>query len=416
MSIKSTEEIKAELSECYMNGQHVLLYGNSSINPKTLVLDVHIENGGRTDTVQYVGREKEEVFLEKIAEAINNDRLKNKDERKRYEEAKKMYKSSEKSWRSLRGIHQVGCEVWRIVRVPFGCGMSLEIKGNEFLDFKGTLFVDMLDYSPDNDAEYLCKLAGDIKEGNVSWLVGYIYNGYDDAPKSFLKQFVHIQLPHELKSESKQQEGEVGQPDNCEFSLSVNTWKISFEGKTIHPRDSIGFKYIHCLVRNPDKEFKVIELIREIKKSPPPKDTYNGMNKEQTEEQLIEDGLSKGSTGEVIDERAIKEYKNRYNELVDELEDETIPKSDETIAEIKEEIEKISKALNAGCDIHGQPRRIAGNAEKARRAVSKAIIESLDKIKDEQSGHSALWKHFENTLTIGIYCSYKPEKPIPWNH
>jgi len=117
-----------------------------------------------------------------------------------------MYKSSEKSWKPLRGIHNVGCDVWHNIRIPLSPAMELTVKGDEFLGFKGTLFVDMLDYSPDNDNEYLCKIAGNIEEGNVSWLVVYIYNGRDYAPESFLKQFVHIQLPPEPQPESKQQE------------------------------------------------------------------------------------------------------------------------------------------------------------------------------------------------------------------
>lgn len=197
MPIKSTEEIKAELSKYYKKRRHVLLYGNSRINPKGLVLDVHIENGGRVDTIQYVGREKEEVFLKNIAEALNNDKLKNEDPRKRYEEVREMYKSSEKSWRHLKGIHNVLYEDWYNIKIP--CGPTLNVRGDEFLDFKGTLFVDMLDYELDKDAEYLCKLAAYIKEGKVSvnWLVVYIYNGRDYAPASFLDQFKHICLDGE---------------------------------------------------------------------------------------------------------------------------------------------------------------------------------------------------------------------------
>ena len=98
--------------------------------------------------------------------------------------------------------------------------------------------------------------------------------------------------------------------------------------------------------------------------------------------------------------------------LKNKLEDAIELNNDEEVAEITDEIEQIKKALNAGRDIHGQPRKVAGNVEKARKAVSKAYHESLKKIED---GHPALGKHFENTLTIGIYCSYKPEKSIHWD-
>ena len=237
---KSTDEIRAELSKYYKK-KHVLLYGNSRINPKNLVLDVHMENEGEADTVQYVGSEKEEVFLGNIADAIKNDRLKKKDERKRYEEARRVYKSSEKSWKPLRGIHNVGYEPWHIVRIPLSSGgMSLDIKGDEFLDFKGTLFVDMLDYSPDNDNEYLCKIADNIEVGNVSWLVVYIYNGRDDAPDSFKKQFKHICIDEDRKKQEGE-EGDVTTSEPTSFPTPQNA-KWSDVGITFIDDEHVNIK------------------------------------------------------------------------------------------------------------------------------------------------------------------------------
>jgi len=210
----------------------------------------------------------------------------------------------------------------------------------------------------------------------------------------------------EIEPEDKQQSG------GYKFHLSGDTWILSYEGKTIHLQDSIGLKYIHYLLNNPEKESQALELVRVISKSLSPKDIYNKMNNEQLEGQLIEEGLSKESTGEVIDRKTIKDYKDQLEKLKNKLEDAIELNNDEEVAEITDEIEQIKKALNAGRDIHGQPRKVAGNVEKARKAVSKAYHESLKKIED---GHPALGKHFENTLTIGIYCSYKPEKSIHWD-
>ena len=61
---------------------------------------------------------------------------------------------------------------------------------------------------------------------------------------------------------------------------------------------------------------------------------------------------------------------------------------------------KIKKALNAGRDIHGQPRKVAGNVEKARKAVSKAYHESLKKIENEFPNSIILDKALFNIATL----------------
>ncbi|ODS33190.1 MAG: hypothetical protein SCARUB_01668 [Candidatus Scalindua rubra] len=264
------------------------------------------------------------------------------------------------------------------------------------------------------------KIGLEITEGRPDFVIAIAKPGEneEDLLTVYGEQFEIISLDGGV--EKKRMEGFTESPkvkqstDYKFFLLKGEYWTISYEDKTINLKDSIGLQYIHSLLNNPGKEFHVLKLVREIKKNPPYEDIYNEINKEQQEGQLIEEGLSKGSTGEVIDKKAIKEYEDHYNDLKSELEDETIPKSDERIAGIEKEMEQITKALTAGRGKRGRSRKFADEAEKARKAVSKAINESLDKIKDEQSGHQALWKHFKNTLTTGSFCSYKPEKTIPW--
>jgi hypothetical protein len=223
----------------------------------------------------------------------------------------------------------------------------------------------------------------------------------------------------ETKADVGQQEEDVSQHNNYEFSPSVNTWKISFEGKIIYPQDSKGFKYIHYLLNNPVKEFATLVLVREINKLLPLKDNdiYGNMDKEQREGQLLEENLGRSlmrNTSDILDKKAIGQYLERIEEIDEELADTEILKSDKTITELEKEKEQLQKQLTSGQSKDGTHRKFIDEAEKARKSVSKAINESLYKINDERSGHLALWKHFKNTLTIGTSCSYKPETPIPW--
>ena len=204
-----------------------------------------------------------------------------------------------------------------------------------------------------------------------------------------------------------------------EFILSGENWTVSYEGKTINFRSSKGLQYIHYLLENPDNEITALNLVREMEKSSPTKDVvYKNLNKNQLEGQLIEEGLaltSPNAIGEIVDSDAIKNYRGHKEKLERELSDAEELSNDEEAAKIKEEIEQVAKQLTAGLNKRGQLRKIPHEAEKARKAVSKAINNSLCKIKDDTNGHPAFWKHLNSSLTIGLICSYKPEKPIPWN-
>lgn len=170
-------------------------------------------------------------------------------------------------------------------------------------------------------------------------------------------------------------------------------WDIVYDEKSIHPKNSKGLEYIHYLLSNPEREIYVLQIVG------------------------VDENLSKGlskNTGTLLDNRTTEQLKGRYKDLEEELEDKEIPKSDGIIAEIEEEMEKIKKAFTSGLDKRGQPRKFANVADRARKAVSKAIKESLVKIKDKKEGNPALWNHFDNTLHTGTYCSYKPEHPMNW--
>ncbi|MCP4254564.1 MAG: hypothetical protein GY775_14400 [Candidatus Scalindua sp.] len=170
-------------------------------------------------------------------------------------------------------------------------------------------------------------------------------------------------------------------------------WDIVYDEKSMHPKNSKGFEYIHYLLDNPDEDIHVLQMAG------------------------VDENLSKvlsKNTGTLLDNRTTEQLKDLYGNLEEELADKRIPKSDERIAEIKEEMEKLTKLLTAGLDKHGQLRKFPDEADRARKAVSKAIKESLEKIKDKTNGNPALWKHFYNNISTGTYCSYKPENSKNW--
>lgn len=235
-------------------------------------------------------------------------------------------------------------------------------------------------------------------------------------PQSFLHFFMFFDLEvGKFLSQEVEDKKIDSDKNDYEFSLEGEIWKISYEGESKSFKNNKGLQYIYCLLGNSGDEISALELVREINKSPGPRNAdYKNMNEDQLERQLMEDDLSIGSKDTLLDKEAIAAYRKYYSKLKDELEDETTSKCKEEKDDIEKEMEKVIKVLTAGCDKNGEPRKIADEAEKARKAIRKAIKESLDKIKDDKNGHPVLWKHFKSTLTTGKFCSYKSEKYIPW--
>ena len=111
-----------------------------------------------------------------------------------------------------------------------------------------------------------------------------------------------------------------------------DSWDIVYDGTNIHPNHLKGFDYIHYLLSNPNREFRVIELVSEINKTFPPKDIYNGVNTEEAEGQLIEENLtlsSSDTTVEIMDNKTINDCRNRQAELKIKLDDAIELKNDE---------------------------------------------------------------------------------------
>ncbi len=208
-----------------------------------------------------------------------------------------------------------------------------------------------------------------------------------------------------------------------QFSLSGDIWLITYADETIRLKDSLGLKYIHYLLLNPGKEFFALELKKEVNPHflSENQDSNARLGNDEISKQLKDGDLriinsgTSGAKEEILDDQAVESYKTELKKLEIDLDDAEELSRDEEAEEIRNKIEAINKQLNAGFNIHGKRREFTNEAEKARVAVSKAIRTSLKKIQCEETGIPALDKHLHTTLSTGISCSYKPEKPIPWN-
>jgi hypothetical protein len=186
------------------------------------------------------------------------------------------------------------------------------------------------------------------------------------------------------------------------FRREGEYWSIVYEGDAFRLRDSKGLQYLARLLAAPGEEFHALELV--------------GADTVGVRKAVVEDGLQVGGfgdAGELLDAQAKAAYRQRLEELEEEIEEAEAWNDPERTASAREERGFIARELSAAVGLGGRDRRAASSAERARVNVTRAIKSALTRI-DEHS--SALGAHLERTVRTGTFCSYRPDPrlPIAW--
>jgi hypothetical protein len=170
------------------------------------------------------------------------------------------------------------------------------------------------------------------------------------------------------------------------FTISPEgeSWVLGFEGQTFRLKDSLGLKYLAHLVAQPDREVHVLELARG--------------------REGIEEGDA-GDAGELLDEEARDSYRQRLEELREELAEAESFGDGARVARMREEIEFLGAELGRAVGLGGRSRRAGAAAERARSAVQRRIKNALERIAEHSP---ALAAHLGRTLRTGNFCVYRP--------
>ncbi len=78
---------------------------------------------------------------------------------------------------------------------------------------------------------------------------------------------------------------------------------------------------------------------------------------------------------------------------------------------LQQEIEFLTQELSSAFGLGGRARRAGSSAERARKAVSSRIGDSIARIRKD---HPDLGAHLANSIRLGLFCCYVPEKAVPW--
>ncbi|MCE7000207.1 AAA family ATPase [Saccharothrix sp. S26] len=172
------------------------------------------------------------------------------------------------------------------------------------------------------------------------------------------------------------------EPPAAEFRRDGDVWALSYAGVTVRMPDSKGLRDLHVLLGRPGEPVEAVTL-------------------------LAPEAVASARLGgdPVLDDEAKARYRRRLARL-----DEEIDRAfdDDRAAELDRERAALLEELRAAAGLAGRTRRLGDEAERARKAVTARIRDTLRKLDDRHPGLAA---HLRGTVSTGATCVYSgPER------
>jgi tetratricopeptide (TPR) repeat protein len=198
-----------------------------------------------------------------------------------------------------------------------------------------------------------------------------------------------------------------GPPPVAVFRRDGDYWTVAYQGSVFHLKDSIGARYLSCLLQQPHKECHVFELV-ELAATP-----GVGIAAPRPRASLGERGLHAVGAGDAVpllDAQARHAYRRRVADLRSELDEARSFHDIGRIEKVQEELAFVSQELAGGFGLNRRYRRAWSSADQVRVNVTRALKRVIKKISTQ---HRGLGLHLENTISTGLFCSYKPDPRVP---
>ena len=155
-------------------------------------------------------------------------------------------------------------------------------------------------------------------------------------------------------------------------------WTVRWDGLVGHVPDSKGLRDLELLIARPGTQIAAGELMS---------------------------GRPTAGADPVLDEQAKRAYRQRLDELAEEIED-ALATADAARAErAQDERDALIGALASAVGLGGRDRRLGDDAERARKAVTARIRDAIKRI-DEV--HPSLGSHLGAAVQTGAWCAYRP--------
>lgn len=188
---------------------------------------------------------------------------------------------------------------------------------------------------------------------------------------------------------------------NATFRCEGDTRTVGYAGRTSIVRELKGFRYLERMIREPGREFHVLDLAAAEHGSLP------------THRSSHVDGVA-GSGLPVIDKAARDAYRRRLADVEEEISDATTVNDLGRVALAERDRDFLVAELRRAVGLGGRHRTVGSTAERARTSVTRALRYALARLADH---HPPLAAHLDRCVRTGTYCSYAPDPlaPVEWH-
>jgi hypothetical protein len=115
----------------------------------------------------------------------------------------------------------------------------------------------------------------------------------------------------------------------------------------------------------------------------------------------------------LLDAQAKAAFRQRVEELREEIEEAEAFNDRERAARAREEMEFLASELAGAVGLGGRDRKAASTSERARVSVTKAIRSTIKRIAEHDA---ELARELETTVRTGTFCVHEPDprRPLEW--
>jgi hypothetical protein len=160
-------------------------------------------------------------------------------------------------------------------------------------------------------------------------------------------------------------------------------WVITLGTATTQIRDLKGLHQLVTLIREPEREFHVLDMLDPTRSVIP----------------------AEAQTGGWLDQRARNEYKARLSELRESLAEAERLGDSLRASYCQSKVEALAHELGRHVGLGGRDRPGPSSAERARVNVTRTIHQAIGRI---DADLPELARHLRSAVQTGAYCSYDP--------
>jgi predicted transcriptional regulator len=174
------------------------------------------------------------------------------------------------------------------------------------------------------------------------------------------------------------------------FQCWGQRWVVKFQGETRIMDDVRGMFYIARLLVEPNRDVLAVSLLAAAAG--------------------IDPRVATGTSGQLLTAETHAEYKKKYDEAQEELDDAQQCNDLNRIERAQRDLDALGTEIARATGLGGRKREKT-DADKVRKSVSMAVSRAIESIGKE---HESLGRHLTTAISSGIFFRYAPDREIVW--